>query len=507
MRRHATILLALAACDPIQNRNIQHYMGLDGEAWDPAGLVATTEALYVPLPHAGQVARLRPGEPATFLQLGDGAVQRLQVAPDQQSVLALALLRRCSDHEGPREPLTVEDCDGELEASYELSVLRGDQVGAPIEIGAWYGPLTFSPDSAYAVAVIDPNAETTGGGIVNLTSMLVLDLATSQTWEVAVGFAADRVLFTADAAGVTTGAVVLSESEVAVVDLAGRASEPRVVFPLTLDPDVAITPVDVALTPSGEHAMISVQGLDDLYVLDLVNPSVNILSLSGTPSAMAVDAATDQTLVSFTSRAAIDLIEHDRFEAQTVPLDEAMSQIALSGDGVALLHAPRRSYDVYRVDLATQQVDEYRLNWLPQRVVIAPDFSLAVSMPNEANLEVLDLREGPEGVDPKPVRFGLDAPAVGVAFAFTETSSHLLVLQAEADTLYQLSWPDLGLTEVELPAPPLAIGSLPDGTFWITHDSALGLVSFYQPGEPIESVSGFGSYNLHSERLLAPVER
>jgi hypothetical protein len=506
MYRPTLLLLALAACDPWTDRNVQNYGYLDAALWDPAGLVATTDGLYVPLPNDGGLVLLAPGEEATHLRLGDGYLQRLQVAPDQQTVLAFSHLYRCVDHEGDKEPVTIEDCEGEVTTSGELTVVRAGATVDSVPLGLWYGPLTISDDSTYAVAAIDPYVSTTGGGIVNLTSLFVLDLTSMESWEVAVGFASDRVLFTTDGAGATTGAVVLSESEVALVDLASRASDPRVVFPLTLDPDDLVEPVGVSLTPSGEHALISVQGSDDLYALDLVNPSVNILSLAGRPSAMAVDATVDKTVLVYRNAAKVELLDHERFELTTVDLDESMGDIALSGDGLALLYDLGGSKDAYRFDLSTQVLHEYRLNWSPQTLHVAPDFSFAVSLPSEPFLEVLDLSLTSEGVDTSPKRFGLDGRGVGIAFATTDTGSAILVLQEGEDTLYQLSWPDLGLSALDLPAPPLGVGTLPDGTFWITHDAALGLVSFYTPGEELRTVGGFGHHGLHGERLLVPEE-
>ncbi len=48
------------------------------------------------------------------------------------------------------------------------------------------------------------------------------------------------------------------------------------------------------------------------------------------------------------------------------------------------------------------------------------------------------------------------------------------------------------------------IGEMPDGSFYITHDSPLGLVSFLDPTDPsaIETVSGFATLGLFDDDKL-----
>jgi hypothetical protein len=52
--------------------------------------------------------------------------------------------------------------------------------------------------------------------------------------------------------------------------------------------------------------------------------------------------------------------------------------------------------------------------------------------------------------------------------------------------------------EIDLSQPPVAIGSMADGSFYITHTSGLGLVSFLDPvtGDVTE-VGGFGAIDLY----------
>jgi hypothetical protein len=63
--------------------------------------------------------------------------------------------------------------------------------------------------------------------------------------------------------------------------------------------------------------------------------------------------------------------------------------------------------------------------------------------------------------------------------------------------------------QIELDAPPLGIGEMPDGSFYITHDSPLGLVTFLDPTDPssLEVASGFATLGLFDEYELSAQEQ
>ena len=54
-----------------------------------------------------------------------------------------------------------------------------------------------------------------------------------------------------------------------------------------------------------------------------------------------------------------------------------------------------------------------------------------------------------------------------------------------------------GRKEISLAEPPIAIGSMRDGSFYITHDAGLGLVTFLDPKtNDTRTVSGFATLGL-----------
>jgi hypothetical protein len=498
-------LLGVAACgwDNLPNQGSFHS---DALLWDAAGSVATADGLYVPLPYAENLAFISTGGAAELVDLRPAALQQLTTSPDGQSAVAFLRSTTCTDEDLDGE--AVHDCHEEYrETTTELAVMQGGDITQRVEVPEHFNAIEFSADSKWAVAWLDFTQQIEIGGVVSLTSVLVANLETGAATTVSVGFAADRVLF--DPAG--TSAVVLSRSEVAVIDLTTELPSKRVTFPLTLDPDDVVVPVGVELTPDGTHALISVQGRGDLYVLDLENPSVNLISLVGNPSAMAVDPTADRTLLTYSNTSRAEVMDHSLFETEVLDLDEPMDRI-LDNEGMALMWRHSAGHDAYRVDLETLDLIEYRLENPATQMHLAPTGEFAVALTraeggsslydNSPGLEILDLREGADDTWP----YLLENAGVGAAFVATDTSLDVIVLQQQVDYIYRLDLYTQQPEQIELVAPPVDIGTIPNGPFYITHDDGLGLISFFDPTDnEITTVSGFATLGMLDDVPLAEV--
>jgi hypothetical protein len=485
-------LLLLIGC----GGNAGHW--LDAPTWDPYATIATDNGLYALLPHAGGLAHItRSG--SALVDIGEGRVNRVEVSPDLGTAVLFIDRYQCDDDDDYIE--RVQDCWDGLQVSSEFALVRDGAVTSTFPIETQFNALEYANDGAFAVAYMDFSLPVTLDGVVNLTSVFVIDLVTGEAVAVPVGFAADTVLFVYDDAGASTGAVVLSQSEVAVLDLTTEVPEVDVTFPLTLDPDQTITPVGVSLTPDGQYALISTAGRNDLYALDLINHSVNILTLTDDPSAMVVEPSEDRTVLVYGSSAVVDVIEHDFFDIDSRALEEPMTDIA-SGEGFVVLYSTKSTgHDVYRLDLSTEELVEYRLQNPAASLHISPDDSFAIALTTaettagggditsqydaSPGMEIIDLL----GDDTVP--YLLEGVGLGVAFTETSAGVQTLILQEGAEYLYRLDAAG-SVTELRLSAPPRTIGGLPDGTFFITHDAALGLVSFFDPtGDELVEVGGF----------------
>lgn len=474
---------------------------LPRQLWNASKAVPTSDGLYVQLSRSGGLALLRPGdEEVTYVDIGEGRVVEVAAAPDDRTLVTFVERTWCDD-EG--------DCDEET----EINVVRDGAVEATLEVDGVYNAVTYAADGRFGIAYLDLSQNVDLQGVTNLTSVVVLDLQSGTTTPVSVGFAADRVLFVDDPNGASK-AVVLSKNSVAVVDLLQPQPEVEVTFPLTLDPDQSVTPVGVDLTPDGQFALISVAGSSDLYALDLQTRSINIIELSSAPASMAVSAEADRTVLVYDRLAAVEVLEHQLFDIERYELDEPMSEVIETED-FALLYSTDGYKDAYRLDLVTGELVEYRLQNPAIAMHLAPgnDFAIALTRAEGGGgngvdgiydqypgMEVIDLRD--DDADP----YLLEGQGLGMAFSATETRLDALVLQDGIDYLYQLDLYTGQSQEIDLAAPPVAIGALPGGPFWITHDAALGLVSFLDPstGEVTE-IAGFASHDLIDD--IEPLSR
>lgn len=493
-------LAFLAACTPFNQHPGKGWTTDYGELWSPTQMVTTGDALYIPMPYTNRLLKLGQGSDAwEEVPLLRSTLDRVVASPDGETVLV-----QMSGLDCPEDVTTCADD----EVSTWLGIVGDSAVRAWLPYSPAYDDLTFSADGRFAVATVDPDYTTVNTGLLNLTAVKVIDLVEATSWDVGVGFSTEEILFTTDDAGAVDGAVVLSRNEVAVVDLTVPSALPSVVFPLTLDADSALLPVGVELTPDGTTALITVQNSADLYALDLVNPSVNIISLVGAPSDMAVSTGNDQTVLVYGSRSKVEVLDHGSFDLETRDLEEPMTDIHL-GDDFAFLYSRAGRLDTYRLDLVSGDLDEIRLAFPPARTFVAPDNTFALMLNNDTfapRMELVDLRvDAGALISDDPVPFGLEGRGLDVAFTTNETGSTALLLQQGVDALVAVSFPELALVEVPLPAPARRIGAFSDGGFWIAHDDAAGLISFYRPGEDLVSVGGFALHGFLNDNNV-PLE-
>ena len=88
---------------------------------------------------------------------------------------------------------------------------------------------------------------------------------------------------------------------------------------------------------------------------------------------------------------------------------------------------------------------------------------------------------------------------LGVEIIENESGAFALALLDGVDTLLQVDLANPSRSaEIELPAPPVAIGSMPDGRFVISHEISVGMISVLDPNDPenLTTISGFAAAGL-----------
>lgn len=510
---HALGLLAVLAvgCDPYGHWPDRNPGSLDSATWDP-DVVATNSGLYVRLPQSGKLVQVKEDGTYSEVDLDGASPDALVAAPDGDRVLVFASWFGCTDTDPTI--VNVSDCPPEkLTTGHELDIVKeGKRVGRATVPGQ-LNQVAFSPDGQTAALWYDYDASGSFEveGLADLTEVQFLPLGEGELTPtgISLGTPSGGVLFTPDGAE----ALLLSRDQVTVYDVVNDSVLAE--FPLTLDAASKVDPSDVALTPDGRYALVRIQGSADLYKLDLENPSIDIISLDAVPSDLVVDATSDQTIIVYGSEPKVDLMNHEYFTSESIDLDSPQTDI-LEGEGYSLLYNTEdsRVHDIYRMDNETGDLTRYVADNPVSTLELSPsgDYAVAILHPEsstnnqglDAELDQYWLFGIIDLVNERMTAPPLQDEPVGTALVENDTSTYaLLLLQNDENLLYvDLAQPSAA-QELPLPAPPVGIGAMPDGRFYIVHDAALGLVSFLDPSTlEITSTGGFGTVGLMGDDTL-----
>jgi hypothetical protein len=475
--------------------------------WDPESTTVCGGSVYALMPRAGVIAQFTGGggDP-NYVDVRPHRFQSMLPLPDIGCVLARTVTTRCEEELPERDP-SFYDCPYDAVRYDEAVRLISDGVASePIPLEPGLGPLHVSPDGRFAAALADAGADDAIGGLVNLTAMQVIALDTNESWIVSTGFAASDVLFLQDAAGVTDAAIVLAPNEVAVVDLTAQSPDPEVVFPLRLDGFGQTLPRSVSVTPDRAHALVTIQNSSDLFVLDLVAYSINILSLRGVPTTLTLDPDGDRTFIGYTNSSVIEAVDHGNFDLRAWTTHGPVDRMEVRDDVLFAWNHANGAF-VERIDLATDDQVSWPLNYASGELFVSPDNAWALTTPSAypARFELLDLAPGVDGeldTDPRP--FGLDGVVLDAAFD-SSAGAALLLQETEEDVL-RVRWPSLEADAIALSQPPVAIGAMPTGGWFITHADPQGLLSFLSTNGDVAEIGGFALHDLLTDQPIVGPE-
>jgi len=510
----------LSACNPWQ-RDIDFYLDSGDALWD-ANVVAAGDGVYVRMPQAKALMRVQSDGTMSTVDLKGAEPTRIVATPDGESVLVFADWPYCEDTDP--DIVRPEDCpEDELVTLSELALVKGSARTAAYDVPPHLNALAFSADGKTAVAYLDysRDMEIEVDGLIDLGEVMFIPLEGGQPRSVSVGFSPEKVLFSTNAEGVDDKAVIFSRSEVVVVELA--TLETLVTYPLVLDADQVVDPQDAVLTADGTIALVAIDNSSDLYELDLEKYSIDLEELDSEPIAMAnavlpgIDDGTDAqvTLIAYPDLPKVDVLDENTLELrEPFELEEPVTDMLVTATS-SLMYNRRNddAKDVYDIDLATYEIIEYRVANPLDSLQLAPgeDYAVGILRPEYDSGNSLDRYQDEHWglavidlVAEKETSLVLENEPVGVALLNRDDETYALVLMQGHDHLLQvqLSEPTFFI-EVELEAPPIEIGDMQDGRFYITHDAALGLVSFLDPATgDMTTTGGFASAGLFPEAIL-----
>ncbi len=516
MRALTLIPLLLVGCDPWSRWPDDVDTGFDEPLWSDE-VIAADGGLYVTLPHADTLVFVPDsGAEAAPVDLGGATPVRMTLAPDNQSLLVTSRWVICEDDDEEIDELAECPAD-EQRVAYALDLVRSGAKVTSFDVPPYLNAFTFTHAGTTAVAYADDESyqtldELEGQAVVDLNAVSFIDLTSLESQTISVGFAASNFLFSED----DTQALVLAQSQAVVVDLS--TLQKKVTYNLTLDEDESLDAKAADFTPDGRYALVAISGSKDLYKLDLEVESIDILSLDGVPSDLFVDTTEDMTVLSYAGQEKVDVLDHEIFALEEVELETGVTDIVSISGGALLYNTSSNSARyLFRLNLDDLEVTPYVVSNPVSEVLLSDSgvYALAVLRPGNTGgdeAEQYTSRHYGLGVvelgGDDALSVTLTGTPVGVALSDTTDTTYALVLQDGEDELLfiDLANPS-GEERVSLPAPPTGIGTMPDGRFWITHDEALGMVSFLDPAtRALNTVGGFAILGLFPEDTLSDRE-
>ena len=508
--RSILLLSMLGAC----TQSGYQYLGAD--LWD-TNVVPASDGVYISLPHAETLIRVQDDASWTEVDLAGARPTRMIPSPDGSSVLVFADWEECPD-DNP-EILLKSECPEALVLYRELAIVQNGVRTQSMSIPSHLNTVEFSNDGSIAVAYLDysQGGDINVDGVADLGEVAFIRLADGVKSSVSVGFSPSRVLF-----GPNNTAVVMSRSRVVAVDL--DTFEKVLEAPLSLDADQQVDPSGAELAydaASGNTSLLlTVYGSTDLYMLDLANEFWNIGDLGAIPSAIGVDNSSSKSVFVFGSSSKAVILDHSALSTlnssslDTVYLEEPANSTIL-GEGFALLYHSSNDYvhDVYRIDLDTQELTEYVVANPLSSLVLTPSGARAVGImrpeysygsgvdayqDNRWGIAIIDTNTNDS------ISLVAEAQPIGLEIIENETGSFALVLMSGLDYLLQVNLNNpSSSSKVDLPAAPLALDSMPDGRFVISHDMSMGMISLLDPVSlELNTIDGFALDGILSEPTL-----
>jgi DNA-binding beta-propeller fold protein YncE len=277
-------------------------------------------------------------------------------------------------------------------------------------------------------------------------------------------------------------------------------------------------PSGVVLVDDGAYALVSVAGKKDVYVLDLVTESIDLLELDAVPSAMVDDPVAGATVFVYANSARADIVDHLFFELQSVTLDEPATDAVQTELGTLLYNTHGTYHDVITLDAATGDWHEQRAeNPVMQLELVGESYAVATMSPDSYSNTggtggFYDEHYGfgifplapVTGENPRdPVSVVLESQPVGLATTSDGVQHFALLLLDGVDSLLKVNVTDASAQQIDLEAAPLGILPSPDGRFVVTGDSAIGMVSFVNPdSDTPTTVAGFATLGLAERHRL-----
>ncbi len=319
------------------------------------------------------------------------------------------------------------------------------RVTKTIAVGEAVNRLIANPYGGYLLAIYDPAAgEVDFGesGMINYYKLDILDLASLERQTVSIDFTPDNIIFNPD------GRTCLLGRDYRLVHLEMDTVQ-TVSYPLSLGPGDPRTPTRIAISPDGEFVIILVSETLDVYVIDLVGQSINILDLSGKADDIQFIPETRIALLPLSATGSIAVVDLDQATPETIDIDAFLERVLISEDGrwAAL-------YGLGESRIVVLDLEEFEAQLFPLDVAVNSYLAAPVAFaPDNERLLVIGYGEVTNDIDivdlntNRVIPLGFEGEIADYAFSDRQPSLGVLLHSAQKfvrvnlETLDAQSWP------------------------------------------------------------------
>jgi hypothetical protein len=348
-----------------------------------------------------------------------------------------------------------------------------------IDVGETVNKLVISPYGTYLLAIYDPNrgdVEFGDSGMVNYFELDIIHIPSGNKISVSIDFTPENIVFTPDGLRCLLG----RDYRLVLLDL---DTADTVSYPLSLGPEDPKVPKAIAVSPDSEFAMVLVKDTADVYVLDLVNPSINILDLTSAARDILFIPNTRVALLPVPADESIALVDLDEAVPEQIEIGRTLEKALLSPDSTLAVF-----YEDGGDELVVMTLDDQRTRVYPLNVRINSDRSDPISFTPDSSKIVVQGQPGygsygqydidvVDLVARVVVPLGFEG-AIG-DMVYSEQQQTLAVLLPAA---FKLSRVDLNTLEAEaFDLDPVAkrVSYVPEaGAFLVDYDDDAGRVTF-----------------------------
>ena len=411
--------------------------------------------------------------------------------------------------EGPADVRTTSDYRKAVvfdEDSDDVAIVDADTLEVVrVEVRPNLNAMELSPDGRWVVVYRDADLvesgedEGGGGGVESFNEVSLVDTETYGHFSMVVGQNPRQVKFTDE----SDMALVVSDAEVALIDLTVAEPEPEMVDVAEdpLDPQVA---EEVVVAPGGGYAFVRQYGADDIVVLDLVAADVERLPVGTNPTDLDLTPDGSKAVVVCRGSKELWLLDtaDPEGDAQVLSMpDEVLGSLLMTPDGSkGILYttaALTERYAVWDVAAGTFTVEAF----------VKPVAGMTVS-PTGETLLVFHTEQDEEGAE-RDAWYGewaltlmdlddfranaLVLAAEPTAFAHADDGEKGYFIMEGEPYLVVMDYGSLQADDLELKSLPLHVGTLPTTTWaYVSQTHDLGRISFYQGADgSMETITGF----------------